>query len=144
MIAIDLYSKRGLFVFLEKEYTAENTKKSFSGVGAEEIIAFFRDMDCDKWMVLDFEGKPEDISEYMALLTNKFFTRYFLALTLPENGNIEDATAIHQKVEVCNLCKFSDPMFSMCLDKTVHDGEVKFRLISPKYSYTEVWEQKNA
>jgi len=143
MISIELYSKRRLFTFLEQEYSAENAKKSFSGVGANEIISFFAEEDCDRWQVIDFEGAPEGITEYMALFSTRFFAKYFLALTLPKNGNIEAATAVHQKVEVSNLCKTSDPMFSMCLDEQMREGTVKFRLISPKYSYTEVWEQQN-
>ena len=143
MISIELYSKRALFVFLEQEYPVGDAAKSFSGTAANEIISFFADEDCDKWQVIDYAGKPEQITEYMSLFSTKFFSKYFLALTLPKNGNIEAATMIHQKVEVSNLCKTSDPMFSMCLDENLREGEVKFRLVSPKYSYTDVWEQQN-
>lgn len=143
MISIKLYSKRTLFAFLETEYSAENATKSFSGISSNEIISFFADEECDDWQVIDYEGTTEDIIEYMSMFSTRFFSKYFLALTLPKNGNIEAATAVHRKVEVSNLCKMSDPMFSMCLDEKMENGTVKFRLVSPKYSYTEVWEKQN-
>ena len=142
MITIKLYNKRELFFFLEKAYPVSSAEKSFSGTGANEILSFFADEDCDKWQVIDYKGAAEDITEYMSLFTTKFFSKYFLALTLPKNGNIEAATKVHQKIEVSNLCKTSDPMFSMCLDETMRDDTVSFRLISPQYSYTDVWERQ--
>lgn len=143
MISITLHTKRTLFSFLEKAYPVGDTSKSFSGTSASEIISFFSGTDCDTWQVIDYEGTAEDITEHMSLLSTRFFSRYFLALTLPQNGNIESATKVHNKVEVSNLCKITDPMFSMCLDDTLADDKVIFRLVAPRYTYTDVWEQRN-
>lgn len=143
MITVRLFTKEKMKSFLRKAYPAGNAEKSFSGTDAADIISFFEDVQSDEWQVIDFRGKTEEIADYLSLLSSRFFTTYFLVLSLPVNGNVEMATIIHQKVEVGNLCKTSNPMFSMKLDENMNDEKIAFQLIAPKYSYTEMWEQQN-
>jgi len=141
MIKAELVSGARVRSFIRQNYTNEYGANMIEA-GADDILEFFSGEDKNEWFIIEYRGKIDSIAEYLSLLTYKVFIKCFVDISISENGSMLDVSEIVNTITAANAYKDGATEIRVGFDAALSDKEVSFILISPRYSYKDMWSVK--
>lgn len=137
MIQVEVKSRVEAEVFIMENY--EEASERIIQVEARELIDYFREENKDEWFIITYRGKLRDVAMYMSFLTYRVFKRFFVEITVSEDGNLTQMQELLGAITESNTYEDAPGIIALKTDSSLKSGEVGFVLISPRYTYSDMW-----
>ncbi len=141
MIKVEIVSGAKVRSFIRQNYTNAYGENMIEA-GADDILEFFSGEDKSEWFMIEYRGGIGKIAEYLSLLAYKVFIKCFVDISVSESGSMLDVSDIVNTITDANAYKDGATEIRVSFDDTLSDKEVSFKLISPRYSYKDMWSER--
>ena len=142
MISLELYDVEHFEQYVKNNYKPQKDMNDIIEVSDREVRDFFVSECKPEYIIIEYSGGIDDIERDFSLINNKIYKKFLIHISLPVSAQITDVNNVLNKLAKINMCTTAEYIVHIEVDNRLVDERFKFKLISPCYTYLDIWKWK--
>ena len=124
--------------FVIENYVSTIDEHDMLKISSGEIVNYLCSEKHD-FVMIEYFGDTSSIEQNFSFVSNKIYKKFLLHFVIsPTTGFLELAETV-EKLGKINICSVPEYITHIEIDDTLRKDKFKFRILSPCYTYLDIW-----
>ena len=139
MISLELYDGEHFEQYIKSNYKPQKDVNDIIEVSDREVRDFLISEHKPNYIIIEYYGCADSIERDFSLINNRIYKKFLIHIVLPISAQITDVNGILDKFAKINMCTTAEYIVHIEVDKHLKDDSFRIKLISPCYTYLDIW-----